>query len=262
MNARLFTSFLVWHDRIWHLNMRDEIRQKLIAVNHIFYEKNAKEFSDTRNFYWKGWPKAWEIIKSHNPNIRNVLDVGCGNGRFLSFLRENKSNFTYLGIDHSSSFIAECQKNLADENSYFMRFDIANDDFTKIANEKYDLISLIAVMHHIPGNSNRINLIEELASLLNPKGIIVLTFWDFMRGRDIQDKLFPWSLTNFDKKDLEEGDHLLKWSDSTDTQRYCHYFTKEEKLSIIKSSRLHLIGTFQSDGQNNQLNNYFLLQKG
>ncbi len=237
--------------------MKDETRQKLLELNRIFYEENAQEFSNTRNYYWKGWQKAWEVIKTHNPNIRNVLDVGCGNGRFLKFLRENTDNFTYLGIDHSSNFISECQNKLADENSYFMRFDIANDDFTKIANEKYDLISLIAVLHHIPGNSNRIDLIKQLSKLLKPKGIIVLTFWDFLKGNRMQNRIFPWSLSKFDKKDLEEGDHLLKWSDSTDTQRYCHYFSEEEKQSLIHYSQLRPLSRYTSDSNNT----YVIMQK-
>ncbi|HRN85928.1 MAG TPA: class I SAM-dependent methyltransferase [Candidatus Dojkabacteria bacterium] len=237
--------------------MKDETRQKLLELNRIFYEKNAKEFSNTRNYYWQGWQKAWEVIKTHNPNIRNVLDVGCGNGRFLKFLRENTENFTYLGIDHSSNFIEECQNKLADENSYFMRFEIANDDFTKIANEKYDLISLIAVLHHIPGNSNRIDLIKQLSKLLKPKGIIIITFWDFMKGNRMQSRIFPWSLSNIDKKDLEEGDHLLKWSDSTDTQRYCHYFSEEEKQSLIKYSQLRPLSRYTSDSNNT----YVIMQK-
>jgi SAM-dependent methyltransferase len=237
--------------------MKDEIRQKLIELNRIFYEKNATEFSNTRNYYWKGWQKAWEIVKTYNPSIKNVLDVGCGNGRFLSFLRENNDNFNYLGIDHSSNFITECQNKLADENSYFMRFDIANDDFTKIAYEKYDLILLIAVLHHFPGNSNRLELIKQLSELLNPNGIIILTFWDFMRENRMQSRIFPWSLSNFDKKDLEEGDHLLKWSDSTDTQRYCHYFSEEEKQSIIRNSHLRPLARYTSDSDNT----YVIMQK-
>lgn len=237
--------------------MKEEIRQKLLELNRIFYEKNAEEFSKTRNYYWRGWQKAWEVAKSNNPNIRNVLDVGCGNGRFLSFLRENTDNFTYLGIDHSSSLIAECQYKLADDNSYFMRFDISNDDFTKIANKKYDLILLIAVLHHIPGYSNRKDLINQLSKLLNPHGIIILTFWDFLRGDRIQNRIFPWSLSDFDKKDLEEGDHLLKWSDSNDTPRYCHYFSEEEKQRIIHNSNLRPLLRYSSDSNNT----YVIMQK-
>lgn len=237
--------------------MKDETRQKLLELNRIFYEKNAQEFSNTRNYYWQGWRKAWEVIKEYNPDIKNVLDVGCGNGRFLSFLRENTDNFTYLGIDHSSNFISECQNKLADENSYFMRFNIANDDFSKITNEKHDLIVLIAVLHHIPGSVNRRELIKQLSRLLNPKGILILTFWDFLRDNRMQRRIFPWSLSTFDKIELEEGDYLLKWSDSSDTQRYCHLFSEEEKQSLIQSSLLRPISVFSADNNNT----YAILQK-
>lgn len=236
--------------------MKDEIRQQLIELNRIFYEKNAKEFSSTRNYYWEGWHKALEIVKLQSPKIKNVLDVGCGNGRFLRFLKDNLEDFTYLGIDHSSSFIADCQLRFTDENTYFMRFDLANDDFTKIANEKYDLISLIAVLHHIPGSSNRIELIQQISGLLKPRGILILTFWDFLRGDRMRNRLFPWSLSIFDKKDLEDGDHLLKWSDSSDTQRYCHYFSEEEKQSVIQNSSLRLLSRYSADMDNT----YVILQ--
>lgn len=237
--------------------MKDKIRQQLLEINRIFYEKNAKEFSGTRNYYWKGWKEAWEVVKTHNPNITNILDVGCGNGRFLSFLRENADHFNYLGIDLSSNFISECQEKLADDTAFFMRFDVMNDDFSKIANEKYDLISVIAILHHIPGSSNRQDFISHLTALLKPNGIIILTFWDFLQGNRMQDRIFPWSLTTIDKKDLEEGDFLLKWSDSEDTQRYCHYFSEQEKLEIIKASKLKLLSRFTSDASNT----YAILQK-
>ena len=67
-----------------------ETFNKIINLNKKFYAEISKDFSDTRSSYWKGWNNLLPYIKEIFLN-RNlfVADLGCGNGRFYSFLDDN-----------------------------------------------------------------------------------------------------------------------------------------------------------------------------
>jgi len=84
-----------------------------------------------------------------------ILDLGCGYGSFLYFLKTNGyQNVT--GIDLSAEEINICKKYF--KSYHFYEEDILN--FIKITNEKFDVIYLSHVLEHIK-KENLFNFLRE-----------------------------------------------------------------------------------------------------
>ena len=80
-----------------------------------------------------------EIIDDISP--KSILDVGCGDGRLISLLTEY-DEISYTGVDISSKAISFAK-------AFNPNVEFINIDVKKIE-RKYDLVSLIEVMEHIP----------------------------------------------------------------------------------------------------------------
>jgi len=100
------------------LLMRKATIQKLNEINQSFYQSSADEFSDSRQYSWRGWEKIIPTIDdliSYEKKI-DVLDIGCGNARFAKFLNEHfNKQFNYVGIDFSKNLLIQAQKKLEGE---------------------------------------------------------------------------------------------------------------------------------------------------
>jgi len=236
--------------------LNKEIEKKLIEINADFYEDVFEEFSSSRQTPWKGWEKLWTICQLRGFSPKNIFDVGCGNARFLDFILGKCSGFKYLGIDNSSSFINTNRNDFNHDDFDFELVDLVGKFPESISKKTFDLILLIAVLHHIPGYSNRLDLLKRLASQLSKNGLLVVTYWNFLTDGSLAKKIFPWTKVSLSPKDVEAGDYLLNWGSGPEHLRYCHFFSNEEKERIINDLGSQLISSFQSDGRNSKLNTY------
>ena len=97
--------------------------------------KGLEKASKYYRYFYKG-------LLPENKNTK-ILDVGCGTGQFLYFLK--KSGYkNYYGIDISEEQIEFCQKNISKDATAIDGF-----DFLKNNNKKFELIVLNDVLEHI-----------------------------------------------------------------------------------------------------------------
>ena len=85
----------------------------LAALTNRMYAEESTHFNDTRTNAWTGWKECLAYVPTTNP--LHVLDVGCGNGRFGAFLRENISvnrEIEYVGIDTNLELLNFAQESL------------------------------------------------------------------------------------------------------------------------------------------------------
>jgi len=100
--------------------------------------------------------------------FNNLLDVGCGDGRFLRELNREYPGKTALGIDYSDRAIA-LAKSLNPGLSYKVA-DLTNHDLDL----KFDVVTMVEVLEHI--HTDHVDVfLERAAALLNEGGRIVLT---------------------------------------------------------------------------------------
>lgn len=245
--------------------MNPKLRRQLISLNQTFYANVYNSFSKSRQYSWAGWEQAFEFLSFQDFNPANILDVGCGNGRFVSFLSKKLQQFSYLGIDNSQELLNKARNSrlsTADQATIDFRYvDITNAHELNEFQEKYDLIVMMAVLHHIPGVENRRNLLKTVVDKLRSGGILIFTTWNFLDEQSLKKKIAPWGLIGMDKSDLDKGDYLLDWNSDNNLLRYCHYFNPLEIDQLIHDLPAKAILRFDSDGRNGRLNTYVLLEK-
>lgn len=239
--------------------MQKETKEKLIAANAKFYSEVAGDFSNSRQTPWRGWEKLWKDLQNYNLQPSTILDVGCGNARFLDFLQTKIDNFYYIGIDNNSKFIEESHNKHPSHK--FIQADLGMDLPEEILLHKYDLIILIAVLHHLPGYNSRIKLLNTLSKVLTNRGMMAITYWNFLEEPSLKRKIYPFTELGINSSLVEEGDYLLNWGDGNKHLRYCHYFSKDEKQKVINDIDLEFVSGFDADGKSRMLNTYQLFMK-
>lgn len=96
---------------------------------------------------------------------QRMLDVGCGPGTIVPYLPA----VDYTGIDMNPRHI-EFAKTAYGDRGTFLRGDVTK--MKKPEGEKFDLINVAAILHHIDDDLSK-NLLTSLLDLLAPGGRII-----------------------------------------------------------------------------------------
>ena len=248
--------------------------QKLNQLNHLFYSAVAKDFDQTRQSAWQGWTGLLGSLEDFNPQKSlRILDVGCGNGRFLDFLAQNIPNQTieYNGIDLNPellNFARTRTKNISPKiTTQWHKFDLVEAWLGDLVNQapfdvEYDLIVVFGVMHHIPSAQQRLEWLNRFQECLTPDGLLVVTDWQFTReSARFADKTIPPEKLGFTAEDLESNDYFLDWQQGTVSYRYCHETTETERAEqnealADQNPEVKLVSEYDADGKSGQLNHY------
>jgi len=106
-----------------------------------------------------------QSLKGIQQPIKRILEVGCGAGFSVDYLRGKFINYT--GVDYSENLIKYAIKHNSDTGVKFEHLNV-NDFDTEL---KFDVVLMIGVLHHI---ANPENVIKLLSKILAPNGIIVV----------------------------------------------------------------------------------------
>lgn len=251
--------------------MKTSIIRQLNQINAKFYEITAEEFSKSRSFYWQGWKDLIPHIKKLGKDLPTlkVLDLGCGNGRFGEFLYKKKVHpkIQYHGGDNSDRLLKFADKRLGKEIPHkLFHVDIVKSLLTgnlsgKIPNQKYHLITLFGVLHHIPSKKLRRQLFLELEKHLVNGGLLVFTAWRFLNEKRFDKKQIHPEIIGINPDDLEENDYILDWQRGITANRYCHFTSDEEMKKLVSGTKLNIIDEYIADGKSGNLNAYTILEK-
>ncbi|MBK8329577.1 MAG: class I SAM-dependent methyltransferase [Bacteroidetes bacterium] len=108
-----------------------------IAGDGPFYEK-----LEQISWYYADWKWDYEIAKDFITPNSSVLDIGCGEGKFLNYLKENKScECTGLELNEKAKQIAVA-KGINVLNEFIQDHAISNS-------KKYDTVTFFQVLEHI-----------------------------------------------------------------------------------------------------------------
>ena len=235
--------------------MDETTRSALAKLNRAFYMEFAGDFARTR----RGWPPGFERILPHLRPAANVLDVGCGNGRLLSFLTERGWHGCYLGVDGSAGLLAAAEQNLElnPTEAGFLQADLLSPHWAAtLAGLRPDAIACLAVLHHVPGTTHRERLVAECADLLTPGGTLIVSVWQFLSSPRLQKRILPWSTTGLRNEDVDPGDYLLSWGEGAAGHRYCAAIDEENLCELTTRAGLATVETFYADGHEGNLSLY------
>jgi ubiquinone/menaquinone biosynthesis C-methylase UbiE len=136
-------------------------------------------------------PPLHEVFAGRDQRQLRLLDVGCGTGRFLDFVKQAWPRLPCLGVDLSEAYVREARRHLARWG--WLRLIVANGEALPVPDASQDAVSSIFVFHELPPNIRRV-VLAEFARVLKPGGRLVLV--DSLQTGDEPDydgllKLFP-----------------------------------------------------------------------
>lgn len=252
--------------------MDAETLRALKRVNQEFYERHALAFSASRRGPWRGWRRVVEVLVERRPDLDapRVLDAGCGNGRFAELLAARFGPaLSYLGVDASAALLEEAaRRSLPQGTAAFLRLDmLEGEERRALAGREFNLIAAFGLLHHVPGQETRAQLLAALAGLLARRGLLALSFWDFARAERLRQRIVPWSRLaarggpDLDPAMLEPGDHLLAFGRGEEALRYCHVASPTEQRELVAALPLAVVADFRADGREGSLNRYVVAER-
>ena len=237
-----------------------QVSQKLIDLNHQFYQTFSASFSSTR---FSVQPGVKKIINEYIQTTKDgspcsILDIGCGNGELARYL--GKINFLgkYIGLDSSTSLLSYTghMPEAAMFLPVFLERDITGPDWViDLPIPTFDMILSFAVLHHIPGCDLRKKILLSIRNLVSANGCFIHSQWQFINSPRLIKRITPWETIGLSPSQLEPGDSLLDWRAETDRNgyRYVHLFTEQELAGYAKETGFEIIDSYFSDGKEGNL---------
>ncbi len=213
--------------------MKQKVAQEIVEENTRVYNRIAEHFSHTRRHPWGEFTLLETYVKSGD----SVLDVGCGNGRLAKFL--DTKGVRYTGVDASRELVSVAEREHPGHS-----FITATADDLPFADAEFDVVCLIATLHHIPSHDMRQQVIAEAARVLKPGGHLIMTEWNLLHTQWWR-LLCRYSLRKlFGRSRLDWGDVEKPWKNAQGEimgYRYLHPFTQTQLTQLLTSAGLQVV---------------------
>lgn len=182
------------------------------------YEKIANEFDVTRTYIWP-WIKE---IMNNVPKNSIIYDIGCGNGRNMSF-----PDYNFTGIDNCEKFVNICKE----KNMNAILSDMTNID---LPSNSADIVMCVASFHHLSTNNLRLKALYEMKRLIKNNGKIIISVWSINQPKKTR--------VVFD----HYGDYYVDWKNKY--KRYYYIFKIDEIKQLFIDANLNLIDHYYDCG--------------
>lgn len=191
------------------------------------YDRIGAHFARTR-------PEPWEEVERFLADRSGSigLDIGVGNGRHAELLARHTTRV--IGIDVSKR-ILDTAGTRADRRGFSLGRCLANAANLPIVTDAVDLGVYVATLHHLSPRNRRIDSLNELARVLGPNGIALVSVWSVTHERFDRDRGF---------------DTTVDWTlpDGEVVPRFYHIYDLDEFREDLQASRLTSLETFRSRG--------------
>lgn len=183
------------------------------------YIPTVDESGFSQTMFWS-WGMRYmggiELVLSELQKVRfsSLLDVGCGDGRFLREVAAKHPDVQLLGIDYSQKAIAFARAFNPDIE--YACLDITTDK----PDRRFDVITMIEVLEHIPPEMIP-DFLQAVTDYLAPDGKLILTVPH--TNKRVQDK------------------HYQHFSSTTLRQTLEPFFTVERIMPFDRKSRVNAL---------------------
>lgn len=243
--------------------MNQRTVERLVALNRAFYAEFARPFSASRSLS----DPALVSILPYLPRQARILDVGCGNGRLAHLLDRERPGSSYIGVDAVPELVELARARagaLVNVTAEFWVIDITQPEWHRALHSgtrgpQSDCVVALAVLHHIPSSRLRQRVLRDLAGVLAPEGLLVLSTWQFRGSARMRRKIVDWSEIDMSVEELEPGDYLLDWKRGGRGLRYCHLVDEAEIESLAAAEGFCVRSLFRAGGREGDLSLFAVL---
>jgi ubiquinone/menaquinone biosynthesis C-methylase UbiE len=116
-------------------------------------------------------PPLAEIFAGRDQRKLRLVDLGCGTGRFLDFVKQAWPRLPALGIDLSDAYIAHARRHL--KRWARINLVVANAEAIPAPDKSCDAVTSIFMLHELPPEVRR-TVIGEAARVLKVGGRLVM----------------------------------------------------------------------------------------
>jgi len=129
-----------------------------------FYEAiSATDYYNSEK--WEFYCAADDLKES---GAHRILDVGCGSGRFLDYLRSRLGGAALYGYDLNEGLVAQ----LAKRGFGTLPNDPVRFDEALAGQPPFDAICMLQILEHV---ADPVNFLEKFLRLLKPGGLLIVT---------------------------------------------------------------------------------------
>ncbi|MFA6528834.1 MAG: class I SAM-dependent methyltransferase, partial [Candidatus Gracilibacteria bacterium] len=151
--------------------MKESTAKQLLEKVKSDYTEIAEDFDMTRRCNWQDFSVFDEYLKDG----LNVLDIGCGNGRLMDYLKQ-KAQVDYYGVDNNEKFIEIAKKRAAS-------FKVGDFLSLPYPDSGFDLVLSVAAFHHIPSEEFRLKALHEVARIMKPGTYGIFLVWNLWQRK-------------------------------------------------------------------------------
>lgn len=191
------------------------------------YNQSSSKFAETRR-----GKRTWEqelggLFGMLPQKALRILDLGCGAGRVLQFVVENKKPLKkYIGIDFSNNLLTEAtqwKETYAPKAPAEFRHGLLQS--FEIQDREFDVIVMLASFHHLTTKEDRESCMELCYRALKPGGVLWMTNWN------------PLNLKKYKPDKIEKlgNDFIIPFTNEKGEtyERYYHGFSVEELSQLL-----------------------------
>jgi len=122
-----------------------------------------------------------DYMKNKDQRRLRLLDVACGTGRFLRFVKKTYPRLPVIGLDLSQSYLDEAESHLKKYSG--VKTILANAEAMPLADGSQDVITSIFLFHELPPEIRKI-VAGDIARVLKPGGRFI--FIDSIQNGDAE----------------------------------------------------------------------------
>ena len=186
------------------------------------YEKTAKKIKKL-------------ILKHKGREVLTLLDIGCGTGKHLNYL---KKDFKCTGVDLSDQMLDIARKNYT--NIRFIQADMIELDLK----EKFDaIICLFSSIGYVKTYDNLRKTINNFANHLNQGGVVIVEPW-LTKSNAIAGLA---SMNTYERDDIKIARQCVTKIEGGITPFDMHYMIAKKGEDVIYFKDHHELGLFDTD---------------
>jgi ubiquinone/menaquinone biosynthesis C-methylase UbiE len=136
-------------------------------------------------------PQLHELFAGRDQRQLRLVDIGCGTGRFLDFVKQTWPRLQIVGLDMSDAYVRHAKRHLRRRPG--TSFVIGKAEAIPLADASQDAVTSNFLFHELPPKVRR-GALRECARVLKPGGRLILQ--DSLQRNDRPDyegllQLFP-----------------------------------------------------------------------